>query len=76
MLWLESVEIAVRDFTVIHQRTPAQCIITNVFQHNGQVTQNQEKNRNTARAAMAVDTGPSGGIWGVRHFASDIGTAS
>ena len=31
-MWLESVKIAVHDFTIIHERSPCQRTITNFFQ--------------------------------------------
>eukprot|EP00957_Ditylum_brightwellii_P197682 15060203-Ditylum_brightwellii.AAC.1 len=31
-LWLESVQIVVYDFTVVHTRSPSQCAVTDFFQ--------------------------------------------
>eukprot|EP00957_Ditylum_brightwellii_P028111 2122177-Ditylum_brightwellii.AAC.1 len=38
-LWLESIRIAVHDFTIVHKRTPSQHIITDFFHSNSQHAQ-------------------------------------
>eukprot|EP00957_Ditylum_brightwellii_P096098 7321440-Ditylum_brightwellii.AAC.1 len=43
VLWLESVKIAVHDFTIIHECTPCQCTITDFFT----LTQSEETTNTT-----------------------------
>eukprot|EP00957_Ditylum_brightwellii_P210983 15365633-Ditylum_brightwellii.AAC.2 len=44
-LWLESVRIAVHDFTVIHKQTPSQWVITDFFQHINSLQQQQQQHQ-------------------------------
>eukprot|EP00957_Ditylum_brightwellii_P006807 515897-Ditylum_brightwellii.AAC.1 len=39
-LWLESVKIAVHDFTIVNKRMPSQCVITDFFHNTPTDTQN------------------------------------
>eukprot|EP00957_Ditylum_brightwellii_P175363 13349533-Ditylum_brightwellii.AAC.1 len=45
-MWLESMKIAVHDFTVVHEQSPSQPTITSFFQHTTQDTQPQLMNIN------------------------------
>eukprot|EP00957_Ditylum_brightwellii_P086653 6593423-Ditylum_brightwellii.AAC.1 len=45
-MWLESVKVAVHDFTVVHKRSLSRLTITSFFQHASQDTQPQTMNIN------------------------------
>eukprot|EP00957_Ditylum_brightwellii_P196432 14966519-Ditylum_brightwellii.AAC.1 len=55
-LWLQSVSIAIHDFTVIHERTPCQPTITTYFQPTDAVNTTATVTNTTAHSPLEDDT--------------------
>eukprot|EP00957_Ditylum_brightwellii_P134084 10222795-Ditylum_brightwellii.AAC.1 len=56
MLWLQSVSIAVHDYTVVHERTPCLPTITAYFQPIDAVAHTASATTNTVHSFSEYDT--------------------